>query len=87
MPMLTRYFIEGAPGRYLTDEGFFTSDRDDAAEFTDEDAAYETAAGYPGATVEAYSRFSDIASFLPAHPRTEHYARRAWIEQMNRRAS
>lgn len=87
MPMLTRFFIEREPGRYLTDEGFFTSDRDDAAEFTDEDAAYAEASAYPGATVEAYSRFSDIASFLPAHPRTEHYARRAWIEQQIGRAS
>lgn len=87
MPMVTRYMIEGAPGRYLTDEGFFTSDRDDAAEFTDEDAAYAEASAYPGATVEAYSRFSDIASLIPVCPRTEHYARRAWIvEQMNRRA-
>lgn len=87
MPMLTRYMIEREPGRYLTDEGFFTSDRDDAAEFTDADEAYETAAAYPGATVEAYCRISDVASFLPAHPATEHYARRAWIvEQMNRRA-
>lgn len=87
MPMLTRYFIEGEPGRYLTDEGFFTADRDDAAEFTDEDAAYETAAAYPGATVEAYCRISDVASFVPVCPRTEHYARRAWIEQQNARAS
>ncbi|MDX0572139.1 hypothetical protein GOD68_18085 [Sinorhizobium medicae] len=85
--MVTRYLIEGRPGQFLTDEGFFTFDRDDAAEFTDQDEAYETAAAYPGATVEAYSRFSDIASFLPAHPRTEHHARRAWIEQMNARAS
>lgn len=86
MPMLTRYLIESSPGRYLTDEGFFTSDRDDAAEFTDEGEAYAEASAYPGATVEAYSRFSDISSFLPAHPRTEHYARRAWIEQQIRRA-
>ncbi len=87
MPMTVSYFIEGEPGRYLTDEGFFTSDRDDATEFTDEAAAYAEASAYPGATVEAYSRFSDVASFLPAHPATEHHARRAWIvEQMNRRA-
>lgn len=85
--MVTRYLIEGRPGQFLTDEGFFTSERDDAAEFTDEDAAYAEASAYPGATVEAYCRVSDVASFLPAHPMTEHYARRAWIvEQMNRRA-
>ncbi|WP_457663662.1 hypothetical protein [Sinorhizobium medicae] len=85
--MLTRYFIEREYGRYLTREGWFSSNRDEAQPFDDKDEAYETAAQYPGATVEKFACLSDIASFLPAHPRTEHYARRAWIEQMNRRAS
>lgn len=86
MPMLTRYMIEGDPGRYLTREGWFSSNRDEAQPFDDADEAYETAAQYPGATVETFACLSDVASFLPAHPMTEHYARRAWIvEQMNRR--
>lgn len=87
MPMVTHYFIEREYGRYLTREGWFSSNRDEAQSFDDEDDAYETAAAYPGATVEAYCRISDIASFLPACPRTEHHSRRAWIEQQIGRAS
>lgn len=87
MPMVTRYFIEREYGRYLTREGWFSSNRDEAQPFDDQDEAYETAAQYPGATVEAYCRISDVASFVPVCPRTEHYARRAWIEQQNARAS
>lgn len=63
MAMVTHYRIEDEVGRVLTDEGFFSYETADAAEFWDEDAAYEGLAAYPGCTVETYQRFSEFPDF------------------------
>ncbi|ASY62480.1 hypothetical protein SJ05684_c10220 [Sinorhizobium sojae CCBAU 05684] len=81
--MVTRYRVENAKGCVLTDEGFFTSERDDAAEFTDEDAAHEEASSFPGATVEEFRRYSDFADLIVRGARLDH---REAIDEFNRRA-
>ncbi|HEV7319432.1 MAG TPA: hypothetical protein VGO04_12590 [Ensifer sp.] len=63
MAMVTRYNIQDEVGRFLTAEGFFSYEADDAAEFRDEDEAIEELAVYPGCTVETYQRPSAFPDF------------------------
>lgn len=63
MAMVTRYSIQDEVGRFLTIDGFFSYDDDDAVEFWDEDEAYDELAAYPGCTVESYQRLSDFPDF------------------------
>ncbi|OOG75579.1 hypothetical protein B0E45_01225 [Sinorhizobium sp. A49] len=64
MAMVTRYSIQDEVGRFLTIEGSFAYDDADAAEFRDEDEAYEELAAYPGCTVETYQRFSAFPDLI-----------------------
>ncbi|MFK3965712.1 hypothetical protein ACI2KT_19115 [Ensifer adhaerens] len=64
MAMVTRYSIQDEVGRFLTIEGFFAYDDDDAVEFRDEDEAIEELAAYPGCTVETYQRPSAFPDFI-----------------------
>lgn len=66
MAMVTRYSITDEVGRFLTAEGFFSYEDDDAAEFWDEGEAYEELAAYPGCTVETYQRLSNFPDFTIA---------------------
>ncbi len=59
MAMVTRYSIQDEVGRFLTRMGFFAYDTADAAEFRDEDDAYEELVAYPGCTVETYQRVAN----------------------------
>lgn len=63
MAMVTRYSIQDEVGRFLTIDGFFAYDDDDAVEFRDEDEAYEELAAYPGCTVETYQRVANHPDF------------------------
>lgn len=66
MAMVTRYSIQDEVGRFLTIDGFFAYDDDDAVEFRDEDEAYEELATNPecrGCSVESYQRLSDFPDF------------------------
>ncbi len=66
MAMVTRYSIQDEVGRFLTIEGFFSYDDDDAVEFWDEGEAYEELATNPecrGCTVETYQRLSNFPDF------------------------
>ncbi|RVH89125.1 hypothetical protein CN074_25395 [Sinorhizobium medicae] len=62
--MVTRYRIEDAVGRALTNEGFFSYEVDDAMQFRCEDEALEEAAAFPGATVERFERYSTFPDFF-----------------------
>ncbi|AUX76374.1 hypothetical protein [Sinorhizobium fredii] len=61
--MVTRYRIEDEVGRVLTDEGFFSYERDDAAEFRCEQDAIEECAYLPGTTVEQFQRYAEYPDF------------------------
>lgn len=63
MAMVTRYSIQDEVGRFLTIDGFFSYDDDDAVEFRDEDEAIDELAAYPGCTVETYQRVADHPDF------------------------
>lgn len=66
MAMVTRYSIQDEVGRFLTAEGFFSYEADDAAEFRDEHEAYEelaTNSECRGCTVETYQRLSNFPDF------------------------
>ncbi|KSV95410.1 hypothetical protein [Sinorhizobium sp. GL28] len=63
MAMVTRYSITDEVGRFLTAEGFFSSDAADAVEFRDEDEAIDELAAYPGCTVETYQRVANHPDF------------------------
>lgn len=63
MAMVTRYSIQDEVGRFLTIDGFFAYDDDDAVEFRDEDEANDELAAYPGCTVESHQRLSDFPDF------------------------
>lgn len=63
MAMVTRYSIQDEVGRFLTIDGFFAYDDDDAVEFRDEDEAIDELAAYPGCTVESHQRLSDFPDF------------------------
>ena len=63
MAIVTRHTITDEVGRFLTVEGFFSYDDADAAEFRDEDEAYEELAAHPGCTVETYQRVSEFSDF------------------------
>lgn len=76
MPMVTRYMIEGRPGQYLTDDGEWTRDRDEAAEFSDEDSAIEEADRFAGASVEKFWRYSEHADFVFGHSSNARLERR-----------
>ena len=62
---VTRYRIEDAKGRVLTEAGHFSRETDDAAEFLTEQDAISECAYLPGATVEEFQRYSDFPGYLP----------------------
>lgn len=63
MAMVTRYSIQDEVGRFLTIDGFFSYEDDDAAEFWDEDEAIDELAAYPGCTIETYQRVANNPDF------------------------
>ena len=72
--MVIRYRIEDAKGHVLTDEGWFSREADDAAEFRSEDEALEEAAAFPGTTVERFERWSAFPDLVTATPSFERSA-------------
>ncbi|MDQ0320003.1 hypothetical protein QO002_002141 [Pararhizobium capsulatum DSM 1112] len=58
MTMVTRYRVEAECGLFLTENGEFSYEIDDAIEFRTEAAAIEESNLHPGTTVERFQRFS-----------------------------